>query len=204
MNFDFISALIRPPDQKRDLIHPDQATHDIINLIMEAFKLPDVQLDTEPFAAHLAGDTIEATCRNIWEALRENVKFIEDKSDQNLQSPSHLWKNGKGDCKSMTLWAGSVLMNLGIKFNVRFVSEKQGEDIHHVYIAVPDGDGEVIIDATLPEFNRELPYAYKKDYPVTGRRIGAAATVEADSGGWLLTGLIALLVIWIYGNMKKS
>lgn len=182
-----ISAHILPANSNHELIHPDQSTDDIIQLILKADAIPQVQKDTEPFAPLLADNSLRDTCHNIYTALRAHVRFVEDPAgDQFLKSPAQVWKDKKCDCKSFSLFIGSCLKNIGITYMYRFVSENKNENIHHVYIVVPDGNREIIIDCTLTSFNRELPYAYKKDFLISNGAINAMSGTTSGSGAWLL------------------
>jgi len=199
-----ITSHIRPANHRQEMIHPDQKTDDIIQLILKADAMPEVQADTQGFAVMLAEDTLINTCHNIFTAIKAHVKFVEDPAgDQFLKTPAKVWADKKCDCKSFSLFVGSILKNLGIPYTYRFVSENKNENIHHVYIAVPDGDSEIIIDLTLTTFNRELPFAYKKDYHIGSASIGfIPATPENTNWTWIF--IMAILAIAFHNHAYRD
>lgn len=125
---------------------------------------------TSELAQKLVASTIIQTCKNIWEFVKENITYKEDPDGfQFIQSPGYLFwgKNGKGgtgDCKSMSIFCASILQNLGIKYAYRFISQTAGNDLHHVFVVLPDERGkEIILDCVDTDFNRPRHYARTQD-----------------------------------------
>ena len=175
-----ISSSIAKPRHNWDLRHNEATTQDIVQLILWADDR--VKDDTKNFAKDLQGYCLEETANNIHHALTKNVKFVEDPDGvQMLKSPAQLWNDKKGDCKSFALFTASALQNLGIDYTYRFVSETTAP-VHHVYVVVTDADGtEYIIDPTVKEFNKELPYNHRIDHVMQYR---AAATPDTKGKGY--------------------
>lgn len=133
-------------------------TSQIISQILKNFKLWKEQ--TNSICGLFLGKTKKQTLQNIFYFLRENVKFIEDKIGvQDIKSPKQLVYSGFGDCKSFSLFIGSVLWCLNIPFYFRFVGYSPNS-ISHVFIICDN----YILDCNFPEFNFTLPYQNKIDY----------------------------------------
>ena len=79
---------------------------------------------------------------------------------QNLRSPAHSWHTARQsgiDCKSYSIFASSILLNLGIKHYIRQVKQPKmnPDSFTHVYVIVPKNqetgsllDGYFTIDGT--------------------------------------------------------
>lgn len=104
------------------------------------------------------------TCRNIWNHLKHNIKYIEDNNlFQNIKSPVRLSKTGYGDCKSFSLFTAAILKNLGIPCFLKYVSYNNVKIPSHVYVVTQDG---IIIDGVWTRFNQEKPYTYYQLFKV--------------------------------------
>lgn len=112
--------------------------------------------------------TAEEQAFKVYEFLRKNINFIPDGMHyQDVKLPSSLLKIGSGDCKSFTNFAFGNLSNLGFKCTVRFVSQKQNDKSpDHVYLIAEKNNKKFIIDGTINQFNKEVKYFYKYDYPM--------------------------------------
>jgi len=156
-------------DNQKHLINGSGNTTDIIAAILHADKLCSSY--TTNLAKTLSKKTVKDTCQAIYNFVTDNIEYKEDPDGlQFIQSPGHLFwgadgkGNGKGDCKSMSIFCASVLQNLGIKYAYRFISESQSNDYHHVFIVVPDEKGEtVILDCVDDAFNIPHNFAKVKD-----------------------------------------
>jgi hypothetical protein len=103
-------------------------------------------------------DNLE-TCKNIWNFLKSNIRYIEDSIFfQDIKLPNRLIKDGKGDCKSYSMFTGSILDCLGIPYKFAYTSYTDSKTPQHVYVQTDDG---VIIDAVWNKFNDEKIYTYK-------------------------------------------
>lgn len=115
-------------------------------------------------------------CQNIQDFLFWHIQYKQDGRDQLLRSPGCAWKERKTgiDCKSYSIFAASILKELGVKSWFRRVSYTKGEPYKHVYLVVPinqenpdldDKNGYFFIDGTINinTNGRFEPYFYKKD-----------------------------------------
>jgi hypothetical protein len=77
--------------------------------------------------------------QNIQDFLYWHIQYKEDQADQLLRSPSCSWKERETgvDCKSYSIFAASILKELGYKSYFRRVSYGPGEPYKHVYVVVP-------------------------------------------------------------------
>lgn len=144
-------------------------TDDIIKTVLKADET--AHIDTKQFAEKLKGFDHYITAQNIWYFIKQNIKYkIDPVGKQFIKSPSKLWGDKEGDCKSFSVFAGSILKNLGIPYAYRFTSYKDYDSTPtHVYIVIPAmrGHNEILLDAVWNEFDKEKKYAHKKDMRTT-------------------------------------
>jgi len=161
------------------------------------------------------GATTKATAKNIHTFIQDNIEYREDPPGvQDIKSPAKLYASGFGDCKSFSLFAGSVLQNLGISYYYRFVGFAGDDEVTHVYVVVQDGPQEYIIDAVPPiAFNEETPHAFATDLkapphigacPQPAPQPAAALTYPTQSTAPLLVlGALALLLAGCAGQLQR-
>jgi hypothetical protein len=132
----------------------------------------------------------DQTCNRIFDYVIEHVDYKEDPAGvQWVKTPARLIADGFGDCKSMAIFIASCLRCLEIEHSFRFVSFNQKKEATHVYVIVPNGGDEIIIDPVvrvsgMPKFNHEEKYTYKSD--MNGTNIYYMAGMpryKADGGG---------------------
>ncbi len=141
-------------------------TYDIVNEVLRTYLL--YKEDACGLARRLKGKTKLDTLYNVWRFVKENFKYKTDPVGyQYVQRPAVLWKSRVGDCKSFSIFIGSLLNCLGIPFLFRFTSHRDTTTPHHVFVVVPDGNKEIILDATLSKFNYQKPYTFKIDYDMS-------------------------------------
>ncbi len=128
---------------------------------------------TKKLAPELQGKTLQQTVNNVYRFLYDHLQYKADLEDQMLRSPACSWaERNKGiDCKSYTIFAGTILRNLGIAFYIRKIRQSgdpKGE-FSHVYVVVPKDQpkgklhkGYFVIDGTVHR-NNETPFLEKKD-----------------------------------------
>lgn len=105
------------------------------------------------------GKNEKETCRNIWNFLKKNIKYMEDSSRfQDIKLPSRLLKMKIGDCKSFSMFTASVLTNANIPYKFVYTSYTNDKTPSHVYIQTNTG---IIVDAVYNKFNAEKPFTYK-------------------------------------------
>ena len=176
------NRLIGPAYNSRELIYPEGDTQDIVRVVVDVEKSHRHELKafSRIFLPTKAG------LKALWEFVKYNIEYQEDPDPyQYVQTPAHLWATRKGDCKSFTVFICAVLHNLGIPYQIKFVSyHKRNKNVTHVYpVAVLEGE-EIILDAVWHSFNQEkVPYYHPikinrmaQVYKLSG--VGAASAVK--------------------------
>jgi hypothetical protein len=118
--------------------------------------------------------TIAETCANIHSFLYNFIQYEIDGTLQNLRSPANSWYTAREsgiDCKSYSIFASTILLNLGIKHYIRQIKQPKFNptNFSHVYIVVPIDQvsgsldsGNYCIDGTL-KTSTEPRYTTAKD-----------------------------------------
>lgn len=121
----------------------------------------------------LKGDSIKDTCDKIHYFLFYDIQYRADGQTQNIRSPANSWFNRREgiDCKSYSIFASCVLLNLGIKHYIRQIKQPNfnAKQYTHVYVVVPKNqqsgnleNGYCVIDGTVGS-NKEPKYTSKED-----------------------------------------
>jgi hypothetical protein len=109
-------------------------------------------------APKFKGATEMDTCRNIFDFLKNDIKYVADGSHQKVKLPSALLRERVGDCKSYSLFTGAILSNLGIPWKYVLVSYREDPTPTHIYVVTDSG---IIIDAVWGTFNSEKTPTHK-------------------------------------------
>lgn len=119
--------------------------------------LPGAAKQTKGISQQFKGATDSDTCRKIFDFLKTKVKYDKDGFTQKIKYPSALLREGRGDCKSYSLFTAAVLTNLNIPFKWTYASYTDGvKTPGHVYITTNSG---CICDVVWGKFNSEKkPY----------------------------------------------
>jgi predicted transglutaminase-like cysteine proteinase len=156
--------LIGNVDNNTDVTAPNGNTRDIMNTVL--FADGKAGAYCAALAQALKGADQVQTCYNIWKFWKENVKYVEDPDGiQVIKSPAILYHLGEGDCKSYSVAVAACLKQLGIPYAYRFITQETNNPFHHVYVVAYTDKGTVLIDCVIDLFNKENPYARKKDVP---------------------------------------
>ena len=154
------------PDFKTKIISNDGINQDIISGINMSF-FPAVA-QTRSMAQAFKGATRMASAFNVWQFVKQNVKYKKDPDGtQMIKLPSRLLheKELGSDCKSFTIFCGSILKNLGYPVVFRYTSYNYDPTPSHVYCVTYDKDGSpIIVDAVYKKFNQEVPFKHKRDF----------------------------------------
>lgn len=118
-----------------------------------------------------SGLDIDGKCQSIFAYLVDNTNYVLDKDgEQFIRYPGRILEEGRGDCKSLTMFICCCLHCLGISHKMRFVSFDNQKIYTHVYAVALDEQGcEIILDACeldsdgQPKYDYARPYTYKKD-----------------------------------------
>ena len=164
---------IKKTSNVEETIFENGNTDDIISVILQA----DSQAGpfTEAFAPYLKGRGVKETAENAWSFVKANIRYRKDRvGHERVKSPAKLWADREGDCKSFSVFLGSIFKNLGITYRYRFAHYPNGSgdrDVNHVFPVVFADGREIPVDAVADYFNHEEPYEYAVDYdPESGRQ----------------------------------
>lgn len=158
-------------NNKKIELMSDQSVNDIMIGMKKAHK--DFANDYDKICIYFLGNTVEKTCKNIFNFLRANTNyFIESEDLQTVKSPAAILHTKNIDCKNYALFAGGILDAINrnglqdIPFCYRYVSNKMFDSSpNHVFIVALDNDREIWIDP-IPEvlhFDYRLPFFYNVD-----------------------------------------
>lgn len=137
-----------------------------------ALQVKRAVLESKPAAEALAfkfqGKTPLYSCFNVYDYCRKNIKYT--KESANLQTAKTLQrilydkKNGSfyGDCKHYTIFCCSILKALGIKTQLRLISQNfYNAEPTHIYCVAKVNGKEIIVDPCMKNFDHEAQYKYK-------------------------------------------
>jgi hypothetical protein len=156
---------------------------------------------TKKVAKLLQRNSLKETCDRIYWFLYNHIQYKADKLNQDLQSPSFAFEHrAKGmDCKSYSVFASCILVNLGIKHHIRQIRQPSWKPnlFTHVYVIVPLNqltgnikDGYFIIDATTST-NQEPIYIMAEDTEVNLPHFGLNAPKPVRKAFAKKTGIFA-------------
>jgi len=124
------------------------------------------QYQTKEISKQLTKSTKHLTVSSIKSFVHDHLQYQIDGYNQQLRSPACSWSARRQgiDCKSYSLFASTILLNLGIKHSFRKVKQPgyNATQWSHVYVVIPDGDKQYVIDGTIKS-NSELPFIEKED-----------------------------------------
>jgi hypothetical protein len=121
---------------------------------------------TKQLAQQLQGNTLDETCRNIWEFVYQHIAYKkDDEGKEQIRSPARAWQDRASgvDCDCYTTFISSILTNLKIPHNYR-ITKYWKPHFQHIYPIVPTNNGNYItIDCVVEKYNYEEPFSEKKD-----------------------------------------
>jgi len=123
---------------------------------------------TKKIAQRLKGNTVYDTCKNIWHFVYQHINYKKDEEGfEQIRSPSRTWHDRKQgvDCDCYSVFISSILTNLGIPHILR-ITKYNRDYFQHIYPIVPTGNKHITLDCVTDQFNYEVPYSAKKDYPM--------------------------------------
>jgi hypothetical protein len=125
---------------------------------------------TKQLAQQLQGNTLDATCRNIWEFVYQHIAYKKDnEGKEQIRSPARAWQDRASgvDCDCYTTFISSILTNLKIPHTYR-IAKYWKPYFQHIYPIVPIAIGMnngkyITIDCVVEKYNYEEPFSEKKD-----------------------------------------
>lgn len=179
--FEYDKIIPKPNFETQKLsnfITVDDTVESIIKIVQRTPK------DTEKLAQLLKRDTIDDTCKAIFDFVYAHIQYTKDKTGyEELRRPARGWADRQHgiDCDCYSIFIGSILYNLKIPFAFRVT--KYSGDWQHIYPIVYDKNAKnileldednnlvrtdkkkdyIIIDCVVDYYDYEVPYTDKKD-----------------------------------------
>lgn len=140
----------------------------------------DHATQTEKLAIVLKKPQLNSTTLTVHEFLYNHFQYKADNSDQMLRSPACSWYTRKEgiDCKSYSIFASCLLLNMGITHYIRKIKQPgyAPDEFTHVYVIVPIDQtngtlkkGYYTIDGTIPNMI-EPAFIGTSDLKMSGNR----------------------------------
>jgi hypothetical protein len=145
MTLDEARRLAPPASQQMEWIIKGRgfSTLDIISVLMKADR-ESIIYDYSGLAKRFENPNSLVTLRNLYDFVKYQISYKGDESFKEIcRLPQTLIATGVGDCKSFSLFIGSMLRSLKIKFIYRFAAY-ENKDFQHVYVVAYMEDREGI------------------------------------------------------------
>lgn len=136
---------------------------------------PTAIAQTKQIAQQFKGKTELETCRNIFNFLKQRIRYKEDGFHQKVKLPSALIRERVADCKSYSVFTYAILTNLGIPCKYVLTSYNSDPTPSHIYVCTDSG---IIIDAVYGKFNAEKKPTHKFYKKVNDMRISTIAGIK--------------------------
>lgn len=123
---------------------------------------------TKKIAQLLKGQTTYETCSSIWHFVYQHIAYQKDQEGyEQIRSPARAWHDRKRgvDCDCYSVFISSILTNCKIPHILR-ITKYHRDYFQHIYPVVVLNGKEIPIDCVTDQFNYEVPYSEKKDYPM--------------------------------------
>jgi hypothetical protein len=159
--------LLPAPDWREEIVKRNadvsQTVHEMQRLIKSS------AWQTKALSKRLEAKDIYSTCNNIWTFLYSHCKYKEDDEGQEqLRTPALSWnlRTSRGiDCDDFSIFASTLLYNLGIPHYLRIARYSGKNYFQHVYVVVPQTTKKYItVDAVLDEYDSEKETEETKDF----------------------------------------
>lgn len=151
-------------------------THFSIEMIVKQALQHNKQVEklASKLKAESGAGSLQEICYRIHQFLYWHLQYKADGEAQLLRSPACAWQQRKDgiDCKSYSIFASAILLQLGIKHYIRKIKQPTHNPEHysHVYVIVPKNQdtgnldkGYYTIDGTLQHITEPI-YINKKDF----------------------------------------
>lgn len=145
------------------------ANGNVYKTVEEMERIVKETLDqTAKIAPLLRGNNLLDTCKKVWNFIYNHIQYKLDKEGvEELREPARSWHDRFTgvDCDCMSIFASSILTNLGINHKLR-IARYEGT-WQHVYVIVPLPDSRqkyYVIDCVLDGFNEQKTFTGKFDH----------------------------------------
>jgi hypothetical protein len=147
-------------------IRRDAGVSDTVNFIPKVVR--ETLEHTRRIAPMLKGKDTYETCSKIWQFVYRHIAYKKDEEGyEQIRSPARAWHDRKEgvDCDCYSVFISSILTNLGIPHLLR-ITKYHRDYFQHIYPVVPYQGSTITIDCVTDQFDFEVPYSAKKDYPM--------------------------------------
>lgn len=160
----------------KDLFIKNGSVNEVVSACIDI--VADHYKEVEDLAKTLKGGSLKETCANIFNFAYPYLQYHLDKAGtEELRTPARSWYDGQIrfkqqgdtsagiDCDDFSIFCGSILKCLGIKFKFRITKYDGRANYQHIYVVVPsaqDTDGEIVIDPVLSVFDYQKPFSAEK------------------------------------------
>jgi ribosomal protein L17 len=155
---------MQPAYQGIDKVYKSKADNKDIRDLIESL-VPTAKAQMREFSKQFKRGTEKDTCKQIFDYIKSNFRYVADGGQQIVKLPSALLKKRVGDCKSYALFTAAILENLKIPYKFVYTSYTANPIPQHIYVVTKDN---CIIDVVYGKFNEEKKptYKYTKDMDV--------------------------------------
>ena len=145
-NGDQYSRYFPKPGNEDRVIVEDGTVEDTVDLMKKVvWKYID---DTKEISPRLKSISNRQTCQNIWEFLYHHIQYkLDERGLEQLRRPARSWVERETgiDCDCFSIFCSSILTNLQIPHKFR-ITKYDSPSYQHVYVVIPEGGSEIIID----------------------------------------------------------
>ncbi|HEV8283827.1 MAG TPA: transglutaminase-like domain-containing protein [Chitinophagaceae bacterium] len=155
----------RPKGKNKTIKRDANLSHTVVFIPKVVTRTLD---QTKHIAKILKGKTVYETCSNIWDFVYGHINYDKDrKGYEQIRSPARTWHDRKEgvDCDCYSVFISSILTNVQIPHILR-ITKYRSDQFQHIYPVVPYNGRTITIDCVTDQFNYEVPYSEKKDYPM--------------------------------------
>lgn len=149
------------PKFKKEIIRGSQTAGNIAKQLKRA--IYESEAPAKYISHKFRGNTPLLTCFNVYDYCRNNITYKKESANlQTAKTIPMILATKIGDCKHFTTFCCAVLRSLGIKTQMRLISQNfYDSDPTHIYcVAIINGE-EIIVDPCIKVFNSEATYKYK-------------------------------------------
>jgi len=181
----------------------DGKVKDIIKVIL--FADVEGRFYTENLAPKLKGHNDYRTLENVWDFVNSKIKYVVDTPGyEKIKSPGATWKDKFGDCKSHSVFVGSLLHHLGFEFYYRVsFYDPEHPELGHIYCIAKSGGKEIIVDTVNTAFDKEEPFWKKQDYhPKSGKKVSLSGLNQNNGLSFFSWVSLAGISYYLYKKLK--
>lgn len=154
------------------LISTNATVYDTVGLIIKTINRYATDPAVQQITQHISKTSPHDFLRGLFDFVCKNVSYEKDPDGhERITTPMRLLRDGKGDCKKMSVFISSVLKCKGINNYLRIVSY-DGKSFAHIYPIVPTGNSYITMDPVNDEkYNREVDHVKSETYNLNGKKM---------------------------------